>query len=451
MISLDPSKVEDISSLWVSRQINCQLIRMKRGVPTLEAAESIHYLSPVMLDIKLKPNILFTNGSEVTAKDVMATFNYLRKKRSVLRNVFSWIDGMTLKGKYELLIKLKKPIPQLLTVISAPHYPIFEKDFISNVTKDPSLWKIPISCGDYEIEQSNTSFVKLNPIKGHGLPLKFTLVPDSQLLANDLDKFDIVSMRIIGHSESNLSKFDVVKVFDPFQYYFVLNTRVSPWNNRNARCAFFSRLKPDVIRDIYGDAAKPADDFLPSGTLGYVKNENYMGEISTQFKAVPLPDMKSICVSYIATSIEKDFRPAYLEMITKEYPTATSKVIKNYTDLNSEIGKDKCDGTFYAAKSNYLDAYEYFVTFGEKGPSATGFYDKSLAKEIQKSQDIDKSYLRAEAYHKIVNKIKYECLMYPLFTMPYDIVYLRKSLTAVGMGEGAVNEYSLVNIQSKNN
>lgn len=449
MISLDPSKVQDISSLWVSRQINCQLVRMNKGIPTLEAAESINYITPVLLDVKVKQNIHFSNGSELTAEDVIASFNYLRERRTILRNVFSWIDGMTLKNKYELLIKLKRPTPQLLIVISAPHYAIFDKNFITAVTKNASLWKSPVGCGDYKIDETGSSTVKLMPIKGYGIPIKFTLLPDSQLLASDLDKYDIVSMQLIGKA-SSLADFRLVNVFDPFQYYFVLNTRVSPWNNRRARCAFFSRIDPNIVINVYGNRARPADDFLPSGTLGYVKNENYIQDIIDNYKNIPLPSKKSMCVSFVATSIEKDYRPAYLEMIKKIYPNVISKIYKNYTDLNKEIQHEKCDGTFYAAKSNYLDAYEYLVTFSEKGPSATGYFDKSLVDKIQKSQDKDKPDVRAAAYHDIVNLIKQQCLMYPLFTMPYDIVYVRNSVDASGIGEGSVNEYSLVNIKLKN-
>src|SRR5439155_19462119 len=146
------------------------------------------------------------------------------------------------------------------------------------------------------------SFVKLSPLKGKGLPIKFFLMTDSQLFSKNLDKYDLVSMQVIGKSE-NFSNFNLVNVFDPFQYYFILNTRIPPWNNRNARCAFFARLNPKNIIKVYGDRAKPADDFLPSGTLGYIKNDNYMGEIISQFKNVPLPVKKLICISLVATSI----------------------------------------------------------------------------------------------------------------------------------------------------
>jgi len=255
-------------------------------------------------------------------------------------------------------------------------------------------------------------------------------------------------MQVIGKS-STLSNFNLINIFDPFQYYFVFNTRIPLWNNKNARCIFFSRLKPEPLINIYGDRAKSADDFLPSGTLGYVKSENYMGKIIAKFKGTPLPHKKSVCVFFVATSIEKNYRPAYVEMIKKIYPQTTTVLINNYTDLNKEIRKKKCDGTFYAAKSNYLEAYEYLVTFAEKGPSATGFHDIYLEKEIQKSQEIDQPDLRAKAYHHIIDYIKNQCLMYPLFTMPYDMAYVRNSFNATGIGEGAVNEYSLINVKLK--
>ena len=58
-ISLDPSTVQDFSSLWISRQINCQLVRIDNGILTMEAAKSIRYLSPTSIEIQLKPDIQF--------------------------------------------------------------------------------------------------------------------------------------------------------------------------------------------------------------------------------------------------------------------------------------------------------------------------------------------------------------------------------------------------------
>jgi ABC-type transport system substrate-binding protein len=447
-ITLDPTKVQDISSLWVSRQLNCQLLRVKKGIPALDVAQSITYKTPTLLDIKIKKNVHFSDGTELTADDVIATFDYLRIKRPKLRNFFNWIDQMQSNSKYELVIKLKRPIHEIIEVLATPNYAIFSKNFINAVTKDPSLWNNPVGCGDYKIESNTEAGLTLVPIKNKGLPLQFSYVPDSQVMVSDLDKYDIVAMQIMGKSKK-INEFNLINVFDPFQYYFVMNTRVSPWNNRNNRCSFLAKIKSEGVVSVYGDRVKKADDFFPSGTIGYESNENNMKNIFSKYVNAPLPTKKSFCISFVASSIEKNYRNVYLDMIKQVYPNATAKLIKNYSYLNDEIKDQKCDGIIYAVKSNYLDAYEYLEPFAERGPSASGYFNNDIANKIKKSQEIDKSDIRAKAYQGIIDTIDRQCLMYPLFTMPYDMIYVRNTFNAVGVGDGAVNEYSLSNVQLK--
>lgn len=448
-VELDTSQLQDIASLWVSRQIDCQLIRMKSGIPTLEAAESIHYLSPLLIDIKLKQNIYFSNGKELTADDVIATFDYLKNKSPLQRNFFNWVDSITLKNKYEVIIKLKQPVPQLLSVLGEPFYAIFEKNFLLEAYKNPSLWDMPVGCGGYKIIENNDKVVKLEPTGHEGLPIDFYLIPDSQIYAKDVDKFDIISLEVIGTSEA-LKKFNVVNVFDPFQYYFALNTRIWPWNNLTARCTFFSKLSPSIPMKAYKDEVTAADDLIPAGTLGYVSHENYMQNIIDKFKNYNLPNKKSTCVSFIGTSIEKDYRQTYLDMIRKIFTNATSKIISNCNNVNEELEKQKCDGTFFAVKSNTLDAYEFIEFLSEKGPNATGYYNSDLAKEIAESQNIQQPAERAAAYQSIIDKIKNLCIIYPLFTMPYDKIYVRNNLMTPEIGTNSLNDFYLGNIKLKN-
>ncbi len=97
-ISLDPTGVQDQSSLWVSRQLNCQLVRQKGRTIALEAASDFKYLSPKLIEITIDQKAKFTDGSPVTSKDVVATLNYLKDSRKVLRNIFEWTKSYRAKG-----------------------------------------------------------------------------------------------------------------------------------------------------------------------------------------------------------------------------------------------------------------------------------------------------------------------------------------------------------------
>jgi hypothetical protein len=53
-ISLDPRTVQDQSSLWISRHINCQLMRSSGRIPELEAAKEFRFITPTEIQVTLK-------------------------------------------------------------------------------------------------------------------------------------------------------------------------------------------------------------------------------------------------------------------------------------------------------------------------------------------------------------------------------------------------------------
>lgn len=235
-ISLDPSYVQDVPSLFVSRQINCQLIRNNGSVFYLEAAKSVRYVTPLQIIIKINDSAKFYDGSPVTASDVVASFNYIKKSRNVLRNVFSWVSNISVSDDKTIIFYLKKPIPQFINVLSSPHYAIFKKDFLKNVEMNKSLWKNPVGCGGYKIVLFNDKSISLMPVK-KGIPIIFYPNNKNQISANEIDKYDIVSLNIVGSSKIMIN-YNTFDIFDPLQVYVGLNVKNKPWQSRQARCSF---------------------------------------------------------------------------------------------------------------------------------------------------------------------------------------------------------------------
>jgi ABC-type transport system substrate-binding protein len=101
LISLDPGGIQDSQSLMVSRQVNCQLVRSQDSVFVLDAAESIKYITPFEIILKLNNKVRFHDGSPVTAEDVLASFNYIKESRNILQNLFVWICAATIRIPYQ--------------------------------------------------------------------------------------------------------------------------------------------------------------------------------------------------------------------------------------------------------------------------------------------------------------------------------------------------------------
>jgi len=447
-ITLEPYKLQDISSLWVSRQINCQLIRKHGREPTLEAASSLKYVSPLILNIKLKKGVLFSDGTQLTAQDVVATFEYLRNKGTEFRNIFDWIESITANKKLEVVIKLKKQTPNFITALSAPHYAIFKKSFIEKANLNPTLWKKPIGCGGYKIDENNQEHVVLIP-NGKGLQIIFTFEPNNQVTAKEAQKYNLIPMHIVGNPKE-ITHFHTVQVFDPYQFYFAFNTRLSIWQNKENRCAVFSRINSDTIIKQYDNKAKVADNLVPSGILGYSSNRNYLSGIMNKYAMRSIPKKKDFCVSLMTISISKNYQAEYLHMVRQIYPNATLKIIGGCSNMNQVIEQQECDGSFFAFKSNYLDAYEYMQALSTtKGISPTGYYDPQLVASIKDSQIKLTAEQKAKSYRKIIKHIESLCLMYPLFTIPYDIVFVKNDISTPGLGQEPINEYYLGHVSYK--
>ena len=79
LISLDPGGIQDSQSLQVSRQVNCQFVRSQGSVFVLDAAESIKYLTPLKIILKINNKAKFHDGTPVTARDALASFNYIKE------------------------------------------------------------------------------------------------------------------------------------------------------------------------------------------------------------------------------------------------------------------------------------------------------------------------------------------------------------------------------------
>ena len=58
-ITLDPGNVRDSQSLFISRQVDCELIRSQGSTYVLEAAKSINYITPLKIRIQLNNKIKF--------------------------------------------------------------------------------------------------------------------------------------------------------------------------------------------------------------------------------------------------------------------------------------------------------------------------------------------------------------------------------------------------------
>jgi ABC-type transport system substrate-binding protein len=450
LISLDPGGIQDSASQMVSRQVNCQLVRSQGSVFVLDAAESIKYITPREIILKLNNKVKFHDGSSVTAEDVLASFNYIKASRNILQNLYVWIDKMEAVDDKTVKFTLKKHVPQLLKVLSGTNFNIFKKDFLYKAKKDKNLWKNPMGCGGYKVVESNNDYVKLIPVTT-GLPITFYLIKSNLIALNDMDKYDIITADITA-KENELDKvnFKVLKMFDPVQFYIGLNSHSKMWKNRSDRCRFLAELDLKNLINSYGDGAVPANDILPKGTLGYSENRNFNDQIIDISNKVTQAEVNKksnpFCFAYLSISVEDKYKVEYLKMLKKIYPNIVTYPIFDTKKYGKDFVNKNCDAIVFAWKSYYLDGYEYLTFFENNDANFSSINNENLSNRILKSQDIESASDRAKEYQNIIREIGDLCIVRPLFTLPTRKIYMRKDLKAPGIGLVSIHQYYLGNI-----
>jgi hypothetical protein len=312
LISLDPTSVQDQSSLWVARHVHCQLVRLKQGKVVPEAVESYRYLSPTSIEMTLGTQYRFHDGSPITAADVRATFEYLRASRNVLRNIFGWLKEVRTPQPDKVVFELARPVPHFLRVLSAPNYALLQRDFLARAVKDPPLWQNPLGCGTYHIGETNSQLVRLLPVAAGQRSIAFHLRSGRGISLDEMRDFDIVSFGLepkgLAHPD-----FREERLFDPYHILFGLNTKVAPWGDRQKRCDLFSRLDASTAAAGYGGEAEVATELVPRGALGFSPEVNYPVELRANRAAEP--PKKTMRVSFLSVSVPEPRRDGYLAIL----------------------------------------------------------------------------------------------------------------------------------------
>jgi len=445
-VSLDPTAIQDQSSLLVSRQINCQLVRMRQGKVEPEAIESYRFLSPTEIEMVLGTRFTFHDGSQIQAEDVIATFESLRKSRSVLRNIFDWVKNVEAVAPNRVVFRLTREVPHFLKALSAPNQAVMKKGFLEKAAREPALWKKPLGCGRYQVTESNGTTINISPTRPGPLPIVFHLRGGKSITATELESFDLVGFSLAPAGAALPSKFRAEKSFDPYHLFLGLNYQLPQWKDRETRCRYFASLDRGPVFDQYGADAEPAKDLVPRGVIGYLPKVDYPAALKKdhgQFQ----PRQQVECLTFLSVSVPENRRAGYEKMVKADGHPLTVKVIEQPKHFGPQFQKLKCDAMVLGLKSNYLDAYEYILLFSENDANFTGYHNEDLKHHIKMSQNEEDSTKKAEIYQSILGKIRDACLIYPVATLPMRSTWVKQGRQTPGLGQVSLNEYYLGDIR----
>ncbi|AAT88750.1 peptide ABC transporter substrate-binding protein [Leifsonia xyli subsp. xyli] len=298
--SIDPAGSYDNGSFAVMNQVYPFLVNTPYGSPDVkpDIAESASFTSPTQYTVKLKPNLRFANGHDLTSSDVKFTFDRQLKindpngPASLLGN----LDSVSAPDKTTVVFTLKVANDQTFPqVLSSPAGPIVDEQVFSadKVTPDSTIVKGHAFAGQYDIANydfNNLIAYTANPdyqgLLGKPVTSKVNVkyYAESSNLKLDIQKdaidvaFRSLSATDIDSLSSNKSV-KVVKGPGGETRYIVWNINTMPYGATQPAADAAKALavrqaaadlidRPTIAKQVYKNTYTPLYSFVPEGLTG---------------------------------------------------------------------------------------------------------------------------------------------------------------------------------------
>lgn len=276
--SLDPHMYNSIPDLLVSRQFyNTLFSREKDGTIVPELAESYEYKNDKELDIILKKGVKFHDGSELTADDIVFSFQVMKEKPGA-SIMIEEIDKVEKVNDYEVKILLKNSSSPLLFNLAHPLTSIVSKKYVE-AGNDLNI--APMGTGAFKLTAYNDGEkIEMEAFQDYfeGAPkiqkLIMRSIPEdtSRLAALETGEIDIATglAPINTQTVEANDKLELISEPTTATEYIGLNVEKAPFNNKEFRQALnYAIDKKSIIDSIFLGRGKVAKSIVNPSVFGY--------------------------------------------------------------------------------------------------------------------------------------------------------------------------------------
>ena len=444
-VGLDPYKTTAFASLNYFEQVYNSLLQFDaQGKLQPELATSWENPNPTTYVFRLRKDVKFHDGKELTAEDVKATFDRLLdpKVGSVRLITFKSIDRVEAVDKHTVRFTLKEPFAPFLNYLASPaHASILSKGVIES--SDPN--KVVIGTGPFqmvEFRPNDTMLLKKNPQYWEkGLPyldeLEIRLIKDpssrvAALRARSVDHIWIMEPQLVQVLMKEKGIQSAMAASTARKRVFI-NCTKPPLNNVKVRQALSSATdRKELIRvtvmgkgelcgslpAAVGDYAFPAEklplyDYNPDRARKLLVEAGYPKGFKAQFKV----SASHITDQYAAQMLQGQWKKIGVEIDLVQVEWAT--LIKNINEKNYEI----ISGTdFWRPDPDEYLAYRWDIQ------TRTGFSSPDLDRMTAEGLTTVDHPKRVALYHEIEKKIaEYAPILY-IYAHPQRFEFWRDSL-----------------------
>ena len=370
-----------------------------------------------LLSMKLRKGVTFHDGTEMTSKDVLASYERVANGNFLASSFFEFVESMKAPSKYTFEVKLTEPFAPFIAKMATAELAIMPK-------KEAQRKKVsnPVGTGPYRFEsreiESSFTMTKFdnywNSGRGEG-PYLDKIVkteitdPSVRLQSFQTGEFDFIN----GIAPKDVKSVERMpnarfeKQFPKSLVYLGMNCKQKPFNNKHARLALDFALDKKTIAQaaLYGTGKPTATPATPGSpwvnpdvnprprnkqkAKTHLKKAGMAGGYSASFK-IP----QSYPAQVLAAKVISDMASDVGIQLNIQKITWSSWLSDVYTKKN-----------FQATTSSYLALWYPDVSFYKflhpKGAFFfTGWTNEEYNKLVEKARHIYNEDKRADLYHK---------------------------------------------------
>ncbi|MDR6939748.1 ABC transporter substrate-binding protein [Arcanobacterium hippocoleae] len=232
-------------------------------------------ISDTEYEITLRDGAKFSDGSEVKAEDVAASYARTAKKGNIYAQFFDFVDSVTAKDEHTVSLKLKYPFGNLKERL-------VDVKIVPAKATDEDLTKMPVGTGPFKYDSITQTEIKMsaNPHYNGKFPAKvetmnWQAIKDDNArltaaLGGTIDVMETVPFQFIDQLKGAGWKIDEVPGYNnPF---IMFNTTKAPFDKPEVRQAFHYAIDTQTLIDsVMGGKAIKATSFLPEANAAYKK------------------------------------------------------------------------------------------------------------------------------------------------------------------------------------
>lgn len=425
-VNLAPYGSNDTASARVRSQIFEHLIdRADDGsfIPVL--ATEWKYITPTILELTIRSNVLFQNGETLTAEDVKYSFDTMLQTPEIA-NVVRPIKQVNVVAPLKVQIVLKDPFAAILAHLAHSAANIInEKAHKENLTKDEY---IPIGTGPFSYVAWNRGqniFLKRFDNYWEGASklttVEFRVIPELSIRMIALETGDIdIAYDIDGSDKENIiANPDLILVEKDSPrvefLFFNMGPKGNPlWQDKRIRQAVDYAIDRDgIIKSVLFGSGSRANSLLHSSVIGYNPNipiqEYNVAKAKALLKEVSIPKDAKVII-WASESIRSKIAEIIQANLEEIGISATIEVLEWSRYLASVSAGDYDIAllgwtALTRDADNVLYTHLHSVSFGKAGNRS--FYKNNeldkvldLAKIELDSKKRDQYYARASEINK---------------------------------------------------